>query len=120
MSSEFNNPFLLPAEHYTRDISPVKHYVEQAAHFLHTSKGIDLSKARELVIEKIKNREFPRMRDPMVTYLYRDEDTGDRRVERISLSRYIGEVIKNREIMAPTMTTYMPPDKQSEHSGTGH
>lgn len=112
MSLEFNNPFLLPAEHYTRDISPVKHYVEQAAHFLHTSKGIDLGKARELVIEKIKNREFPRMRDPMVTYLYRGEDTGDRRIERISLSRYISEVIKNREIMAPTMTTYMPPDKR--------
>ena len=103
---------MLPAEHYTRDINPVKHYVTQAAHYLHTSKGIELDKARKLIIEKIKNREFPRMRDPMVTYLYRDEDTGDRRVERITLSRYIGEVIKNKEILAPTMTSYMPAFKR--------
>ena len=112
MTLVFNNPFMLPAEHYTRDINPVKHYVTQAAHYLHTSKGIELDKARKLIIEKIKNREFPRMRDPMVTYLYREEDTGDRRVERITLSRYIGEVIKNKEILAPTMTSYMPASKR--------
>lgn len=112
MSTEFNNPFLLPTSHYTRDINPVKHYVDQAAHFLHISKGIDEDKARELVINKIRSRSFPNMKDPVVTYLYRDEETGDRRVENITLSRYINEVIKNREILAPTMTTYMAPDKR--------
>jgi hypothetical protein len=110
---ELKNPFVKPNESYVRDISPIKHYVDQAASYLSISKGLEYDKARNLVIEKIKNKEFPNIKDPKVTYLYRGEN-GDRTLEEGRLSTYIADVIKNREILAPTMTTYLPVEtKQS-------
>lgn len=110
--SEFKNPFLLPAEHYTRDINPIKHYIEQASLFLEKVKNIPREKAREIIKEKIKNRAFPKMRDPVLTTLRRDEETGDREILKINLSKFLSGVIKNEEIMAPTFTTYLPAKKR--------
>ena len=110
--TEFNNPFLLSAEHYARDINPIKHYIEQASLFLEKAKNIPREKAREILKEKIKNRAFPNMRDPVLTTLRRDEETGDREILKVNLSKFLSGVIRNEEIMAPTLTTYLPAKKR--------
>ena len=128
MNLDFNNPFLLPNEHYQRDINPVKHYVEQAAKYLSISKGINIEDCKVQIINKLgpkysallrnggfqpnSQESFPKLKDPVVTYLYRDADIGDRYIEQIPLSRYINDIIKEDEIMAPTMTTYMSSKKR--------
>ena len=112
MTDRYNNPFTLDASHYVRDINPVKNYVDQAAFFLSVSKGLPREHCRALMVERITAKAFPKMKDPVVTFLERDEETSDRTVQQLPLTKVIQSIIKNQEIMAPTMTTYMPAFKK--------
>lgn len=104
----FKNPFFFKPDHYKRDINPIKHYVHQTAYYLSIEKNIPLDKAKKIIIKYIKEKKFKMIKDPKVIYFQRDIDTGDKEKTQISLSKYIGNVIRDKELLAPSMTTYLP------------
>lgn len=105
------NPFVWTEESYKRDIHPVKHYIDQGAWHLHLQTGKPYEECAEYVKNVIKTRSLGNIKNPKVRYLERMEN-GDREPRELTLTGYIQEIIRNEEIMAPTMTTYIATKKQ--------
>lgn len=105
------NPFVWTEESYKRDIHPVKHYLDQAAWHLHLQTGKPYDDCVAFVRKTIKDKSLGNIRYPTVRYLER-QDNGDREPRELSLVGYIQEIIRNEEIMAPTMTTYIATKKE--------
>lgn len=101
-----NNAFLKPIEFYQREVSPISQYADQMSFYLSKMTGKDIAVCREFIGQGFKTNSFPGLVDPKVTYYQRDE-VGDRYKHECSLSRYLQDVNKNQEILAPTFTTYM-------------
>ena len=61
MSNEkFVNPFVLPAEQYTRDINILNHYAEDVSLFLSIQTGKPLDQCKEYVLKNLgKNGKYP-------------------------------------------------------------
>lgn len=109
MQDKFSNLFALPANEYVRDVSVIKHYVESGAAYLHIQTGKPLDECKEFVAQNIKPEgSFP-VKDPNLVFLHRGEN-GDRVKKTTTLSRYIGHTLANRELLAPTFTSYTHPD----------
>lgn len=106
--SQVINPFKPEASAYVRKMTPVQDYIEQGAYFLHVQTQKPLKECEEFIKNGLRTRAFPNVRDPKVTYLKR-VDGADREKQVCSLTQYLGEVIREKEIMAPTLTTYLNP-----------
>ena len=107
----FQNAFVRPSNEYHRDINILKHYIEDAAFFLHTSTGKPMEQCQQFITESLRPGGRFEFKDPKVNYLWRGEN-GDRVRGETTLSRYIGDSIKKKELIAPTLTTYTHPDVQ--------
>lgn len=103
----FENPFIPDGSTYKREIHPVKDYIEQASLFLSQEKNIPLEQATEYVKRLTVGKQFPTVKFPMIHFLERGEN-GDRGPKCTKLLDYIYDSVKNKEIVAPTLTTYMP------------
>lgn len=110
--TEFVDPFRLPATAYKRSINPVGDYIEQASLYLSIETGKPQEECKAFITSGLNNRLFPDVNNPKVTYLQRN-DNGDREIQEITLMGYLKEVTGKEELLAPTMTTYLPP-KQHE------
>jgi hypothetical protein len=105
--SNFDNPFVQPVKEYARDLDVFKHYLKQVCAYLCIMTGTDEATAMAFIKHHLQpDGQFP-FKDPMVKYLERNA-VGDRELRETTLSRYIGESIRNDEIIAPTFTTYLP------------
>lgn len=111
MSDLTINPFALDDKEYTRDINIKKWYLEMQAHGLAKLKNITIEKAKEFILSKIKKGGEFEFKDPIVNFLKRKEN-GDREKRQCTLSEYIEDSIKNKEIIAPTFTTYTCVEKE--------
>lgn len=107
------NPFVLVQDDYVRRIDPVGQYIDQASKFLAMRSKKPLASCEAFVRKVLKGGVIPGIVDPAITYLERGEN-GDRvRVEGTLLG-YIQESLQNKELIAPTLTTYLnPADKES-------
>jgi len=104
-----NSPFISKPDEYIRDINPVKHMVHQQATHLSIMGGISYEEACEFVKHQLGPQgEFP-LQDPNAIFLERDFDSGDREESSIPMSKYIGEILQQEQIYAPTFTTYHNP-----------
>lgn len=101
------NPFVLEKQDYVRDINFLKHYVEDAALFLSKMTGDPVEKTRAFVTENLRPGGLFEFKDPSILYFDRGEN-GDRVEKQGTLMGYISESINNNEIIAPTLTTYLP------------
>lgn len=101
-----NNPFVLAPNEYKRDINIVKHAVEQYASFLSISTGKSLEECKNYVLTSFKKGGQFEFKDPTIKYLERQEN-GDRVEMQSTTWKYISESIANKEIIAPTLTTYL-------------
>ena len=106
-----NNPFVLDKKDYKRDINIVKHYVEQQAAYLSVSTGKDINTCLAFVKNSLRKGGKFEFNDPKIKYLERNEN-GDREEKEGGTWAYITESVKNREIIAPTLTTYMHPEEK--------
>lgn len=106
------NPFIPEVDSYKRVIQPVRDYVEQAAFFLSRERNISLEEAKDVVKRMTMGKEFPSVRFPNVHYLQRG-DNGDRELRCTSLLNYINEIIRDKDIAAPTLTTYLTEDNKN-------
>lgn len=97
--------FLQSKEFYTRNINPIGHYIQQMAVGLSLKNGISVEQAKAFIVNKIKNKEFPGMKDPVVEFFGRDHNL-DRTKEEMPLSHFLQDVIKNSQVLVPTFTAY--------------
>jgi hypothetical protein len=104
-----NNPFVLNKADYKRDINIIKHYVDQQAAYLSISTGKDVEVCKEFVRTSLRKGGQFEFKDPKIKYLERN-DKGDREEKEGTAWAYIAESVKNRELIAPTLTTYLHPD----------
>ncbi len=96
------NVFFKEEKDYTSQLSPVKNYIDQLAYFVSKQKNIPLEEARTRSIAYVKKN----FKDPAIRYFERQEN-GDREVKDSTLLAYLTEHIKNKDVIAPTLTTYM-------------
>lgn len=109
MARVFANPFVWEDSKYQRDINPLKHAVEDSAKFLSVSTGYDLAYCEEYVRKSLRPGGQFAFKDLPMTCLVRQEN-GDRVKVETTLTKYLGEAIKNKELIAPTLTTYVHPE----------
>lgn len=103
-----NSVFLKSPESYVRNIRPIQHYVHQSALYLSIMTGDPYSVCEAFVLDSIRGKKFPTMRDPVVKY-YERGDNGDRTAKDSTLNQYITSLIADNQLLAPTMTTYVHP-----------
>jgi hypothetical protein len=112
----FQNPFVLKASEYKRDLRVVEHYVHDSALFLSkmSPKTDDpFGHARAFVKEQLSpNGIFP-FKDPKIQFLERNEH-GDRELKEGTLLQYIQESVARADIITPPFTMlYNPNVKKS-------
>jgi hypothetical protein len=107
------NPFVLEKEEYQREIAPLRHYVEDVALFLSKMTGDPIEVCTEFVKTNLKPGGAFEFKDPKIKYLER-VDYEDRVEKEGTLLGYITDSLRNKELIAPTLTTYVnPEEKQS-------
>ncbi len=99
------NPFVLEKDQYTRDINVLQHYVQDVAKFLSTMTGDSVEKCMAFVKDNLKPGGAFEFKDPKIVYLER-ENYEDRVEKEGTLLSYLNESIRNKELIAPTLTTY--------------
>lgn len=95
--------FFLHKSEYTTPLNPLKLYIEQLTHYIQTSKNWDFERAKAKAYEIVKTH----FKDPAMKCFERLEN-GDKIVKDTTLYRYIADNLKQKNIIAPTFTTYMP------------
>lgn len=105
------NDFIWASDEYQQNINPIKQYVEQGAQFLSVQRGISINEANEAIRDILRDREFSKFSDPSVVYFERN-DNWVRELKTGTLSGYLRSALDNREVIVPTMTTYLPADQQ--------
>ena len=105
------NPFIKPDDYYIRRITPVKDYLDQAAWYLSKQRDIPYDIAHSFIKKVVTEKKYPKIKDPVVQYLHREEN-GDRVAKTTTLTSYIRDSVKERNIIAPTLTTYISDTKK--------
>lgn len=95
--------FCLEDEEYKQNIDPINQAIYQASVYLHKNTGNSLEECEAFVRQHLKDNK--KVINPKVTYLERNE-VGDRESKETNLFSYITTSIKNKRIIAPTLTTY--------------
>lgn len=103
------NPFVLEKEEYQRNLKLLRHYVEDTTLALMLSSGDPEDVCRKFVIEGLKPGGIFEFNDPEIVYLERQEN-GDRIEKTGTMMAYLQESLQNKEIIASTFTTYLPPE----------
>lgn len=106
-----DNPFVLKPTDYKRDLNLLRHYVEDQAFNLHRQTGKPLEVCKEWLKTQLRPGGQFEFKDPEIYYLRRG-DNGDRQEEAGTMLAYINESIRNKELIAPTLTTYCNPKKE--------
>lgn len=99
------NIFFKPKTEYSNQLNPTKGYLEQLTQHLSVRKGIPLNEARTVAIEFMKKN----FKDRHVRYFERNE-VGDREVKDGSVMQYIKQNVTDRNVLAPTFTSYCHAD----------
>jgi hypothetical protein len=104
------NVFLKPVDSYQRNLDPLKNYIDQNSFYLSKMSDRPIDDCRAFIVNGLKSKAFPEMRNPVVNYFERGEN-GDKYQTAIDLHGYINTAIRDRLIVAPTFTCYLNPDE---------
>lgn len=97
---------LFVTEDYTRDINPLKNYIDLTSFYLSRTKNVDIKLAREFVSNKVKNKKYP-----LIKFL-EQQPNGDRVIVKQPLDEYYADVINKNRLMAGTGTVYKQPNEE--------
>lgn len=111
MSNSFINPFVNNKEAYVRDINVLKHYITDASMYLSTMTGKPIEECRHYIASVLKPGGEFEFKDPKLECLVRGEN-GDRERVTTTLTAYLNDAVKNKELIAPTLTTYTHPNEK--------
>lgn len=110
------NPFILPNEHYKRDLGVITGYQQDAAKYLQLQTGQPLDECLTYVREQTQPGTPQGMQDPRALMLSKDQN-GDRQKEVVTFSTFLARVSKNNLTLSPSMAAYLPESqKQSTHA----
>ena len=98
--------FIRPLTHYVRRVNLIPDYVNDAARYISLQTGHPVEVTRPWVIAKITKGSRP-LTMPRVQYLQRNA-VGDREVKESDFYQYLSRATGDGEIIAPTLTTYIP------------
>jgi hypothetical protein len=104
----FNNPFVLPTDEYKRDVNVLKHAIDDYAKYLQLMTGTTLEQCMEYTRKAFAPGGEHAIKDPVVYFLERDAN-GDRQKKQGTMLQYLGDSVKDGELIAPTLTTYLSP-----------
>ncbi len=110
MSDKFQDLFLKPVEQYAREGEVHLFYVDDAAKYLSVMTGDSIEQTTLFVKEQLKPGGKFEFKSPQIEYLDRGEN-GDRVAKSTTLFNYVQSSLKNGEIISPTFTTYINPNK---------
>jgi hypothetical protein len=102
------NRFVDPIDSYKRDINVLQQGTEDYALYLHQMTKKPMEQCRTYVKAQLRPGGKFEFKDPEVTYLERGEN-GDREEKVSTLSKYLFEAMRDEDIIAPTLTTYLNP-----------
>jgi hypothetical protein len=101
------NPFVLEANQYKRDIAVLAHYLKDASCYLSTMTGRSQQYCGDWLKKQLKPGGRFAFKDPKVKMLERQEN-GDRKEVETSLFKFLSATIKEKDVIAATLTTYLP------------
>lgn len=107
------NVFFKRADQYKRDINPVEHCLQSRAEMLHIQTGDPIEKCLDFVRRAHSKTGIygSRIKDPTVNYFHRPHGE-DREKKTTTLMTYIGDSIRRKEFIAPTLTTYVNQEQE--------
>lgn len=101
--------FVKPADQYRRDTAMVDNYYRDMARYL----SVMTQQPYSVCLSFIKRETSPQgsmpMKDPETLVLVRQKN-GDRKKVVTSLSSFFAEVVNEREILSPSLTSYINPN----------
>lgn len=98
--------FIQPATHYRRRVDLIKDFVNDATLYLHLMTGDPIEEVRKFIVASITTGKRS-LKIPLATYLKRAAN-GDRELKTLPLNQYLQQAMDRNEIIAPTLTTYIP------------
>ena len=107
--------FKHPTEEYLVRLDPKKEYIKQATYFISKTKNIPLKEAFYKV-KTFVSSDASCSGNPIIRYNNKDEN-GDTFIDAEPILDYIQSVQDDRQVLAPSFTTYVHPSvKKSLHS----
>lgn len=103
--------FVNPPVSYKRNVNLQKTYLEDAARYLVTMRGISYEKALAYVSSQVAPEGPLAMRDPATMVLVRGPN-GDREQRTMRFSQFLQSVYEDQQSLSPSMTAYIHPDKK--------
>ena len=104
--------FLRDIEEYRREIGVVDGYFEQTEKYLQLMSGIEPERIKAWMQKKFGKGGTFEFKPPVVNITIRDRETGDRRPSQTNMAKLLQVVEKNKLIMSPSMTVYLPPEQK--------
>ncbi len=101
----FTNPFEIPNEDYKRDLNIIKGYRRDSAKYLQLMTGRPLKDCEEFVKEETQVGQH--LIDPPSLITQTDEN-GDRQLKEVTFLKFLGRVVKNNLLLAPSLAVYKP------------
>lgn len=101
------NNFLLDVDQYQQHLSPLQDWAKQTAWHASKVTGKPYEKCLAHLQAKLRAGKV-HITDPIVTFYHRQEN-GDREKAVLPLTRYLGRAVKDKNVIAPTGTTYLHP-----------
>lgn len=108
----FKNPFIRNTTEYKRNLNVLQNYAKDTAMYLHLQTGKPIEVCKEFVGKSLAKGGVFEFKDPEVECLVR-KDNGDREKIVTTLNSYLNEAISNKELISPTLTTYIHPDNNT-------
>jgi hypothetical protein len=102
------NPFVLDKSAYKRDLNILRYYMRDSATYLSIMTGRHYDECIEFIKKELRPGGKFEFKDPTIMYLERGAN-GDREEKTGKLSEYINSAIKDGDLIAPTLTTYLKP-----------
>lgn len=103
--------FTLEREEYKRNLNIIQGYCEQTALYLSKMTAQPVEKCLDFVRQNIQPGGLHPIKDPEVFYLTK-ETPGNREKANTTFSSYLGKVVQDDLLIAPTMAVYLPPEKK--------
>jgi len=99
--------FIRDLDGYQRDMNLIGAYIDQNARYLSKMTGQPIERCIEFVKKQTSPNGPQGVTLPMASVLVRGKN-GDRTEERLPMTTFLQQTLEKKEILAPTMTTYMP------------
>ena len=96
------NVFYKPKEEYQNKLDPLNGYLNQLIKYIQQTRQVTPEKAREVAIKILKAT----FKDKEIKHFAKDEND-DKYVETTTLYKYIQKNIQEKNILAPTFTSYV-------------